>query len=173
MPDKHGMDAGRARTDADAALATSGGATEPPVVLFDGVCNLCTASVRFVLAHERDRDLRFAPLHTPVARAVLARAGVDDPGALPDSMTLVDADGVHLCSDAALRVCGHLRAPWRWFAALKIVPRPLRDAVYRAISTNRYRLFGKSETCALPRPGDAERFLVEDASSAAPAPDVS
>jgi|GEM_PF-372131 len=164
MPDKHPMRSNDDGSNEDGSI-TPDPERDGPVLLFDGVCNLCTASVRFVLANERGHELRFAPLHSPPAERVLANAGVVDTSALPDSMTLVDADGVHTCSGAALRLCRHLRAPWRWFAVLRIVPRPLRDAVYRVIAKHRYRVFGKSETCALPRPGDLERFLVTEATA--------
>lgn len=136
-----------------------------PVVLFDGVCNLCNASVRFILDREHDRRLRFASLQSPAARRVLAEADVADPDALPDSIVLVDGDGVHTRSTAALRICRHLRAPWSWMRVFAIVPAGLRDALYSVIARNRYRWFGRKDACGLPRPEYAARFL-EDGSGA-------
>ncbi|QDU83379.1 hypothetical protein Pla163_04780 [Planctomycetes bacterium Pla163] len=128
-------------------------------MLFDGVCNLCDATVRFVLERDRLGELRFAALGTPGAERVLRAAGVTDASKLPDSVLLVDADGVHARSEAALRIARHLRAPWRWAVVFRAIPRPVRDAVYRFIARHRYRLFGVRESCRLPRPDEAERFL--------------
>lgn len=141
--------------------AASGGPTRPahPTVLFDGVCNLCDATVRFVLDHERDDELRFAALGTETADRILAAAGVADTSSVPDSVLLVDADGVHACSEAALRIARHLRAPWRWSVVFRAIPRPVCDAFYRFIARHRYRWFGTRESCRLPRSGETDRFL--------------
>lgn len=128
-----------------------------PVLLFDGVCNLCHASVRFVLERDRAARFRFAPLQSEIGRALLARHGFD-PTAL-DTVVLVDADGAHVRSDGALRTLRALGAPWSWLGVLRIIPRPLRDAVYDWIARHRYRWFGKQDACPLPRPEWRERFL--------------
>lgn len=134
-------------------------APEAPVVLFDGVCNLCNASVRFVLDRERDRRLRFASLQSEAARRILAPANVTDTRTLPDSIVLVDDEGVHTRSTAALRVSRHLRAPWRWLSVFAILPRSVRDALYDFVARHRYRFFGRQDRCGLPRPEHADRFL--------------
>jgi predicted DCC family thiol-disulfide oxidoreductase YuxK len=128
-----------------------------PVLLFDGVCNLCHGAVRFVLDHDREARFRFAPLQSDVARALLARFELD-PNAL-DSMVLIDAAGAHARSDAALRTARWLGAPWSWLRVLAVIPRPLRDAVYDFIARHRYRWFGRKDACPLPRPEWRERFL--------------
>lgn len=140
-----------------------------PVVLFDGLCNLCNGTIQFIVDHERSASLRFAPLQSDVARALLEDAfGRDEARRLvggatgegdPDSVVLVDGPRGYTHSTAALRIARHLRVPHRWLVALLVVPRPLRDLVYRWIARNRYRWFGKSETCRVPTPALRARFL--------------
>ena len=128
-----------------------------PVLLFDGVCNLCHGVVRFVLGHDRAARFRFAPLQSEVGRALLARFGLDADAL--DAVVLIDETGAHLRSDAALRVARRLGPPWSWLGPLAMIPRPLRDAVYDFIARHRYRWFGKKDACPLPRPEWRERFL--------------
>lgn len=130
---------------------------EFPVLLVDGVCNLCSGAVRFVADHERAPHLRFASLQSVVGRRLLRENGID-PDVLA-SLVLVDAAGAHLRSDAALRLAGELRAPWSWLRHFRIVPRPLRDAVYDFVARHRYRWFGRQDVCMLPRADLAPRFL--------------
>lgn len=138
------------------------------MVLFDGQCNLCNGTVQFCLDHERDTDLRFAALQSSAAEALLdrvvgvarSRALREGSGALgPGSFVLVEDERVFTESTAALRVCRHLCAPWRYLFALWLVPRPVRDAVYRFVGRNRYRWFGRTESCRVPTPELASRFL--------------
>lgn len=140
-----------------------------PVVLFDGVCNLCNGAVMFVLDRERGADLRFAPLQSEVAlpllervfgreEAIRLRAGAAGRGD-PDSIVLIDGTRGWTGSTAALRIARHLRAPWGWLFALVAVPRPLRDAVYRFIAKRRYRWFGRAPSCRVPTPELRARFL--------------
>lgn len=147
--------------DAEAARA--------PTVLFDGVCNLCNGAVQFIIDHERSPALRFAALQSDhgeqlltaafgAARAKELRAGASDQGD-PDSVILVEAGRGYSHSTAGLRIVRYLRAPWSWLYAFVVVPRPLRDAVYRFIARNRYRWFGKSETCRVPTPELRQRFI--------------
>ena len=142
-----------------------------PVVLFDGVCNLCNGAIQFILDHERDREprLRFAPLQSELARGLLECAfGVEKATALregqsgsgdPDSLVLVEGAQGFTHSTGALRIARHLQAPLSWLRVLVVVPRPLRDLVYRLIARNRYRWFGKAETCRVPTSELRARFL--------------
>jgi predicted DCC family thiol-disulfide oxidoreductase YuxK len=128
------------------------------VILFDGLCNLCAGTVRFVLERDRAGAFDFASLQSEAARGVLAKAG-RDPAGLPDSVIVVDEDGVHLRSEAALRIAGRLRQPWPLLAALRIVPRSLRDAVYDFVARRRYGWFGRRDSCLVPTPALRARFL--------------
>lgn len=129
---------------------------ESPVLLFDGDCSLCSRAVQFVLEHERDDALRFAPLGGAFALAAFAQHGLDR--ATLDSLVVVRGAAVFVKSDAALEVARHL-GPWRALRALRIVPRPLRDALYDWVARNRYRWFGKRDACFMPQPQHAGRFL--------------
>lgn len=128
-----------------------------PIVLFDGVCNLCHGAVRFLLEHDAGARLRFAPLQSDVGRTLLAQHGLDADAL--ETMVLVDADGAHLRSDAALRIVRALGPPWSWLRVLAALPRPLRDAGYDFVARKRYRWFGKKDACPMPRAEWTARFL--------------
>ena len=128
-----------------------------PLVLFDGVCNLCAGVVRFVIERDREARFRFAPLQSELGRTLQREHGID-PDAL-DTFVLVDADGTATRSTAVLRMLRELGRPWRWLYPLCFVPRPLRDALYGVLARNRYRWFGRRETCAVPTPEQRSRFL--------------
>jgi predicted DCC family thiol-disulfide oxidoreductase YuxK len=127
-----------------------------PVILFDGVCNLCNASVRFILKYEKSRRYRFAPLQGTFASAFRHRYALPEDA---DSVVLIEKDRIFTASTAALRIARHLKAPWNWVVIFKILPVSFRDAVYHWIARNRYRWFGKRETCEIPSPEIAHRFL--------------
>jgi len=137
-----------------------------PVVLFDGVCNLCNRSVQFIVDRDPDATFRFASLQSECAARLLAERGQAAPVGEPDSVLLVEGDVVYERSDAALRIAGRLRGPVRWVSLFGIVPRVLRDVVYRIVGRYRYRWFGRSDECRLPSPELSSRFL--DAASDAP-----
>jgi predicted DCC family thiol-disulfide oxidoreductase YuxK len=133
------------------------------VILFDGVCNLCNRSIQFVIRHDPDAQFQFAPLQSEVAHRLLRSVGdaseVDSRPAIPDSFILLDEGRVFKRSTAALRIVRQLRSPWRLLYALTIVPRPLRDWLYDRIAQNRYRWFGRRDTCMVPTPQLRARFL--------------
>lgn len=128
-----------------------------PILFFDGVCNVCSASVQFVIAHEATPTMRFASLQSDLALATLPPLGVD-PRQL-ESLVLLEDGVAYTRSTGALRTARSLRAPWSWLGAFTMVPRPLRDAVYGVIAKNRYRVFGKKDACWLPSPALRARFL--------------
>jgi predicted DCC family thiol-disulfide oxidoreductase YuxK len=132
---------------------------ERETIVFDGVCVLCSRSVAFVLAHDRSRRYRFAALQTRSGRELLERNGLDP--ADPVSMLLTDGTRVWTESDAILRVMSGFGGAWRLAAALRVVPRPLRDWAYRTVARNRYRWFGKRDSCIMPSPETRERFLLD------------
>jgi len=131
---------------------------DPPVLLFDGVCNLCNGAVAFVIRRDPRARLRFAPLQSPAADALLASLGVAR-DRLPDSFVLVEDGRVHVRSTAALRVARRLRFPWPLLAVNLLVPRWLRDPVYDLVARNRYRWFGRREACMVPTAELRARFL--------------
>jgi predicted DCC family thiol-disulfide oxidoreductase YuxK len=139
------------------------------VILFDGTCNLCDRALQFVIDRERDHDLKFAAIQSDGGRELLeAKASAEQARTLregvtgdgdPDSVVLIDGDRVYTHSSAALRIAGHLRWPWSWLRLLVVVPRPIRDVVYRWIARHRYRWFGKADACRVPTPELRARFL--------------
>ena len=134
-----------------------GATTTHPVILFDGECNLCNASVDFVMRRDRSGRFRFASLQSAIARELLgARRSA---AAQPDSVVLVDNGSIHERSSAPLRILRSLGFPWSLFYAFMLIPRPIRDWVYDRIARNRYRWFGKRDTCRLPTPAESARFL--------------
>ena len=134
-----------------------------PIILFDGVCNLCNSAVQWVIERDKEGRFDFASLQSDAARRELEKVmGAKEIDALPDSIVLVDSDGVHTRSAAALRIAHGLGSPF-WLLGLGIVlPRPVRDAVYSLIARNRYRWFGRRDTCMRPTPDIAARFLDAD-----------
>lgn len=128
-----------------------------PILLYDGVCNLCDAAVQFVLQRDREQRFVFAALQSDAAERTLEEAGAPDD--LPDSMVVVDERGVHMRSDAALAVARRLEWPWRLLSVAYLVPRFVRDPLYSWIARNRYRWFGRQTVCRVPTPDVRARFL--------------
>jgi len=148
--------------DEDGVVARGSGAEAAahPVVLFDGVCNLCNASVQWLVERDRAGRFHYASLQSDAARRLLSeRLSEGEIEALPDAVVLVDEEGVHTRSTAALRIARALGFPWRALALLLVVPRVLRDGVYRFVARHRYRWFGHREACMLPTLEVAARFL--------------
>ena len=128
-----------------------------PIILFDAQCVLCSANARFILRHDRARRFRLASMQSEVGAGLFRRHGLDP--ADPDTIIVVDGDQALRDSDAVIAIYAGLGWPWRVAGAARIVPRALRDPVYRWVARHRYRLFGKRATCWLPRPEDADRVL--------------
>lgn len=127
------------------------------VVLFDGVCNFCNASVNFIARRDPVGQFQFAPLESDVGRKLLAETGLA--GQDIDSVVLVDGERAFVKSTAALRIARQLRGAWPLMAVFLVVPRFLRDAVYDFIARNRYRWFGRREECMIPSADLRARFL--------------
>ena len=128
-----------------------------PIILFDALCVLCSANARFILRHDRRRRFRLAALQSEAGRALCREHGVDPDD--PSTMLVVDGARVWRDSDAVLAILAGLGAPWSAARALAWVPRAVRDPFYRWVARNRFRLFGRRETCWMPRPEDADRIL--------------
>jgi len=131
------------------------------IVLFDGDCAVCDATVQFLMDHDRDGRLAYAPLQGPTATAIRARHP-EWPDGL-DSLVYVERrDGEeHLSwyTTGVLRMLGELPAPWRWLAALQAVPAVLRDPFYRWFAAIRFRVFGHVEQCRIPSDDELGRLL--------------
>ena len=127
------------------------------IILFDGYCNLCSGTVQFVLKHDWKAKFRFASLQSEFGKAILQKHQL--PSESFGTFVLVEDDKIHFKSTAALRVVKSLSGRWPLLYVFIIVPRFIRDAVYGFVARNRYKWFGKRDSCWLPKPEWKERFL--------------
>ncbi len=130
---------------------------EHPAILFDGVCNLCSGTVDFIIKRDPEGLFRFASLQSEAGRTLLTRHAVDSNET--DSVLLIEEGRVFDRSTAALRIARHIGGLWTLFFVFVVVPKPLRDALYSAVAKRRYRWFGEKETCRVPTPEERSRFL--------------
>ncbi len=128
-----------------------------PVVLFDGVCNFCDASVNFIIDHDPKRYFLFTAQQLEVGQALLRKSGLD--ASKIDTLVLVEDGKVYTRSTAALRIAKQLSGGWKLFYIFIIIPRPIRDVFYNLFATYRYKLFGKKEACRVPTAAERERFI--------------
>lgn len=127
-----------------------------PIIFFDGVCALCNAFVDLMLRVDRKQIFLFAPIQGETALELLPPFGDDSE---EWSMAYLDERGVHEQSDASLEVYRRLGGVWMVLSWLRFVPRAVRNPAYRLIARNRYRMFGKRETCRVPTAEERARFL--------------
>jgi predicted DCC family thiol-disulfide oxidoreductase YuxK len=128
---------------------------QPAIILFDGVCNFCNSSVNFVIKRDKKAYFKFAPLQSELAEKLLGKPISE----MPDSVVLIENNKVHYKSTAALMIAKKLDGLWPIFYLLIIIPRPIRDWVYNLIAKNRYKIFGKKDSCMIPDPAIKARFL--------------
>jgi predicted DCC family thiol-disulfide oxidoreductase YuxK len=128
-----------------------------PVIVFDAACVLCSANAQFVLRHDRRGHFRLASMQSEAGANLYDKFGIDP--ADPETMIVVEGERALRDSDAVLAVYRGLGWPWRAAGVLALVPRGLRDPVYRLVARNRYRLFGRRETCWVPDAAMRERIL--------------
>ena len=127
------------------------------LIIFDGVCNLCEASVNFIIRHDKDGVFRFVPSQSQLGGALQQRYGVNTAGL--DTVVLIRDGQIYTESDAGVRIASTFDGPWRLLGLVRWVPRPLRDWVYRRIANNRYAWFGRKDVCSMPTPDLRRRFL--------------
>ncbi len=128
-----------------------------PVILFDGICNLCNGAVNFVIRNDRNEILRFTSLQSNTGSNIMKQFDIDSPD--PDSFILVYQNKVFNKSTAALMVLKLLGGRFALAYGFIIVPRFIRDGVYNIIATNRYKWFGKKESCMIPGKKISHLFL--------------
>lgn len=127
------------------------------ILLFDGVCNLCNGVVQFVIRHDSAERFRFAALQSDAGQALLTQFGLSTTQF--DSFVYVKDETFYTESTAALQVARDMGGAWSLLWGLMIFPRFIRDAVYRLVARNRYRVFGKQDACMIPTPELKARFL--------------
>jgi predicted DCC family thiol-disulfide oxidoreductase YuxK len=134
-----------------------GASVDPELVLYDGTCGLCAKSVRWILHHERDHELKFAPLQGETVQGLRGR--YPNIPASVDTVIYIANGKAYLRSKAFLHASKHLRAPWRWAYAFRWFPGVLLNLGYRFIAAIRYKVWGHVDACELPSPEHRARFL--------------
>ena len=129
------------------------------IILFDGDCNFCNRSVQFIMRRDHKDYFRFASLQSSIGQSLLAHYVANPPY---DSIVFIENDQVFTESTAVLRICRRMVGLWKALYALIILPKPLRDLLYRSFAKRRYALFGKQVACLLPTPEIRKKFLSMD-----------
>ena len=129
-----------------------------PLVLFDGVCNYCNSMVNFAIRNDKKAKLKFAPIQSVTGRHLIQQFNIPSH---VDSVIFLENDRYYTYSTAAIRIAKYLDWPARILFALIIIPAFIRQPLYKWIAKNRYRWFGKRESCMVPRGSVRDRFLVE------------
>jgi predicted DCC family thiol-disulfide oxidoreductase YuxK len=127
------------------------------IVLFDGVCNLCNAAILFIIKRDKNNRFKFAPLESDAGKELLSMHQIDS--SKIDSIVLISGDSAFAKAGAALRISKHLTGLWPLLYSLVIIPRCISDGVYDFIARNRYKWFGKKESCMIPTPELKSKFL--------------
>ncbi|MBK7477991.1 MAG: thiol-disulfide oxidoreductase DCC family protein [Haliscomenobacter sp.] len=128
-----------------------------PILLFDGVCNLCNGTVQFILRVDRKQVFRFASLQSEIGQQLLRTAAYDGPPL--DSVVLIKDQKAFIHSEAVLEIARLLGGGWALLYGFSVIPKGWRDRLYSWIAQNRYRWFGKKEQCMIPSPKLRARFL--------------
>ncbi|PKA15532.1 thiol-disulfide oxidoreductase DCC family protein [Leptospira haakeii] len=130
-----------------------------PIVLFDGVCNLCNGAVNVLLDLDKGKKLKFASLQSEYAKKLIQSKTLEEKIRGIDSILFWDGKEIHIKSNAIIEICDKLGGFWKILKLSYILPRPIRNLLYDLIAKNRYRLFGKRESCRMPTPELKERIL--------------
>jgi predicted DCC family thiol-disulfide oxidoreductase YuxK len=132
---------------------------EHAIVIFDGECNLCDSSVKFIINRDTKAYFKFTPQQSPIAQQILIKEYGNN---LPDSVVLVNQQGIYNHFGAVLRIATKLNGFWKIFAIFRIIPVFLINPFYKLLARFRKKLFGAKEVCLLPSPERAERFIKAD-----------
>lgn len=126
------------------------------IILFDGVCNFCNSSINFVIDHDPEKHFKFAPLQSDLGQSILKQFNKNTNDF--DSVILLKDNKLYQKSEAAVEIAKHLSGAWKYLAVFGILPTFLLNFFYDIIAKNRYRIFGKSDSCRMPTPELRERF---------------
>ncbi len=135
----------------------TGAILEQKVIIFDGVCNLCSRSVQFIIKRDKRSVFKFSPLQSKFGREKLVEHGLNPDDA--ESFLLIKDGHAYTKSDAAIEIAREFRGSWKLIVGVALIPRPVRDKVYSLVVKNRYRLFGKRESCLVPTEAIKSRFI--------------
>lgn len=131
--------------------------TDKKIILFDGVCNLCNNSVTFVIKRDKKDKFRFAALQETAGQQLVEQYGIDT--SKTDSIILIEHNKAYIKSTAALRIARHLGGLYPLAYAFMIIPNFIRNWVYDYVARNRYKWYGKKESCMIPTPELRSKFL--------------
>ena len=126
------------------------------IVLFDGVCNFCNSSVQFIIRHDKSKALKFASLQSNTGQELIAKYNIPKD---VDSVIFIENGNAFIKSEAALRIADNFGGVWKMMRILKVIPAFIRNLFYDIIARNRYKWFGKKETCMIPSPEIRNRFM--------------
>jgi len=127
------------------------------IILFDGVCNLCNSSVNFIIDRDAKNIFRFASLQSEVGQKILSKFGLN--GNEFDSIILISDNKYFIKSTAAINISKDLKFPWKLSVVFLIIPVFLRDYLYDILAKNRYKWFGRKDSCRIPDPEIKNKFL--------------
>ena len=130
---------------------------DAPIILYDGTCNLCTKSIRFIIQRDSQKQFRFASLQSSFADAYVKKFGKEHEHLT--SMVLIIGKQVYRQSTAALLTAKRLVGFWSLLTIFLLIPRPIRDRTYNLIAAYRYHIFGKTDSCWKPTPDLSDRFI--------------
>ena len=131
--------------------------TENYIVIFDGVCNFCNGAVNFIIKRDNKDIFKFTPMQSATGQSLIKQYDVMDVGF--DTFLLIKNNRCYFRTDAALEITKELSGFWCLFRVFKLLPSPLRDFFYRSLARNRYKLFGKRESCMIPTAELKNKFL--------------
>lgn len=132
--------------------------TSAPIILFDGVCNFCNRSINFIIRQDKKKQFRFAPLQSEAGKKLLEKHHLTSTDL--SSFVLIENGNAYKKTTAALRVANYFPLYWRWTNIFWILPAAIRDIAYNLIARNRYKWFGKKDSCMIPSGELKSRFLV-------------
>lgn len=127
------------------------------IILFDGICNLCNGAINFVIKKDKENVFKFATLQSETGKNLLKKFDIDSDKV--DSIVLIQGKKSYIKSDAALQIAKHLKGGIKFLYLLRILPIGFRNLVYDKVAKNRYKWFGKKESCMIPTPELQRKFL--------------
>lgn len=127
------------------------------VIVFDGVCNFCNGTVRFIWRRDPNALFQFTPMQSVLAKELVMEYGIDNVGL--DTFVLIKSGKAYTMTDAAMEIAKDLSGGWWLFNILRIVPSPVRDYFYRLFARNRYKFFGRTNECEVPSQELRSRFI--------------
>ncbi|MCU0467951.1 MAG: thiol-disulfide oxidoreductase DCC family protein [Arcicella sp.] len=133
---------------------------EYQIILFDGVCNFCNASINFIIDHDPKKHFKFASLQSDFGQNILRKFSKNTQDF--DSVILLKNNQLYEKAEAAIEIVQHLSGFWQYLRIFKVFPTPILNFFYDIVAKNRYRIFGKSDVCRMPTTDLRERFLMED-----------